>query len=146
MFLNKTTLFLGACAAVLLSGCGAKGEQFKGFQNPSANNAMVYVYRPSKGVGGGVHYNAYANDGVADKLIGDIKNGGYANAEIPANKEVEIWAKTESKASVTIDTQDGETYCIKAGVGMGFFVGRPKLEKVDRQTCEAEIVNTKLAE
>lgn len=146
MLLNKATLLLGAFVAVMLSGCGAKGELFNKFENPSQGNAMVYVYRPDKFAGGGVSYNAFANDGTEDKLIGDIKNGGYANAEVPANKEVEIWAKTESKASVTIDTQNGEIYCVRAGIGIGFLVGRPKLEKVDMQTCEAEIVNTKLAQ
>ena len=144
MYLNKYSIFLAVSTAIILSGCGAKGAKVAGFQEPSNGNAMVYVYRPSNFVGSVVSYDVHANDGSGDKLIGKISNGAYANTEVPADKEVEIWGKTEAKSSVTIDTESNRTYCIKAGVGIGFFVGRPHLKQVDMQTCEKEITKTSL--
>ena len=41
-----------------------------------------------------------------------------------------------------MDIKKGETYCVKGGVGIGFFVGRPNLEIVDMDMCKKEIVET----
>lgn len=144
MVLNKfnALLFIGAIA--FFSGCSAKGAKFTAFQAPKEGNAMIYVYRPSAFLGKGVYYDAYANYGSGDELIGTISNGAYANKEVPANKEVEIWAKTEAKNSTALKTENKQTYCIRAGLGMGFFVGHPKFEQVDFATCQKEIVETSL--
>lgn len=145
MFFSKSIFALMvALSALFFVGCGASGAQFSGFQTPKDGNAMVYVYRPSSLAGMAVSYTASADTGDQNITIGNISNGSYNKAEVPANKEVEIWAKTEAKSSVTIDTEDKVIYCIKAGLGMGFMVGRPKFEKVDMQTCQKEIVKTKL--
>ncbi|OLC39396.1 MAG: hypothetical protein AUH81_01580 [Candidatus Rokubacteria bacterium 13_1_40CM_4_69_5] len=53
--------------------------------------------------------------------------------------EVELWAKTEAKASVTLDVKPGGVYFVKAGLAVGFFVGRPRLQVVPREEGELEI-------
>jgi hypothetical protein len=109
---------------------------------PSENKSMLYVYRPSSFVGGGVYYDIHANDNNKDEVIGTLRNGGFIEKEIAPTENVEIWAKTESKASVSLDMKPNETYCVKGGVGIGFLVGRPNLEIVDRALCEKEIIDT----
>ena len=58
--------------------------------------------------------------------------------------ELELWAKTESTSSVTVDVKAGDTAYVRGSVGVGFFVGRPSLEMVDRSTGEREVRECKL--
>lgn len=129
-------------ALLLFSGCGAKGPQFTEFAKPQDNRGMVYIYRPTSFMGAGVYYDMHAtNTTMPDFTAGTLRNGGYVQMDLPIG-ESEIWGKTEAKSSVTLDIKNGETYCIRGGVGVGFFVGRPHLEIVDMATCKGEIVET----
>ena len=143
----KTTsvgLMVSIGAVLFLSGCGASGQQFSQFATPKQDRGLVYVYRPESFVGGGVYYDIHVtNPSNPDFIAGELVNGSYVQIDIPSG-ENEIWGKTESKSSVTLDVKKGETYCVKGGVGIGFLVGRPNLEVVDMATCKTEIVETKL--
>ncbi|QKF66660.1 DUF2846 domain-containing protein [Arcobacter venerupis] len=138
---NVGVLIVAISATFMFTGCGAKGEKFGSFKLPSENKSMLYVYRPSSFIGGGVYYDIHTNNNK-DEIIGTLRNGGFIEKEITPNENTEIWAKTESKASVSIDMKPNETYCVKGGVGVGFLVGRPNLEIVDKTLCEKEIVDT----
>ena len=132
-------------AVVLLSGCGASGQQFSQFSTPKPDRAQVYVYRPESFVGGGVYYDIHVTNPMnADLIVGELVNGSYMEFDVPSG-ESEVWGKTEAKSSVTLDVKTGETYCVRGGVGIGFLVGRPNLEIVDMATCKSEIVGTRLA-
>lgn len=140
-----TQILLGASALLLLSGCGAKGPKFTEVEKLQPNQGLVYVYRPSSFVGGGVSYDLHTKkaDGT-DKVIGHLKNGGYFSYTTQPD-EIEFWAKTESTSSVTIDVQANKMYCIKGEVGIGFIVGRPHLTIVDNKLCLEEIKSTNLS-
>jgi len=146
--MSKTTLvglIVSTGAVLFLSGCGASGQQFSQFATPKQDRGLVYVYRPSSFVGGGVYYDIHVtNPSNSDFIAGELVNGSYVQIDIPSG-ESEIWGKTESKSSVTLDIKKGETYCVKGGVGIGFIVGRPNLEVVDMAICKTEIVETKLS-
>ena len=43
---------------------------------------------------------------------------------------IEIWAKTESKTSVSIEVEAGGEYYVRCGVSVGFFVGHPSFDLV----------------
>lgn len=132
-------------AVVLLSGCGASGQQFSQFTAPKPDRAQVYVYRPESFVGGGVYYDVHITNSMnPDRIIGELVNGSYIEFDVPSG-ESEVWGKTEAKSSITLDVKTGETYCVKGGVGIGFLVGRPNLEIVDMATCKNEIAGTRLA-
>lgn len=133
-------------AVVLFTGCGAKGQQFTGFAKPKENKGLVYVYRPSGFVGGGVYYDIHVtNPSTPDFIAGELVNGGYVEVDVPTG-ENEIWGKTEAKSSVTLDIKSGDIHCVKGGVGVGFLVGRPSLEIVDLDKCKVEITETKKAQ
>lgn len=143
--MSKKTLWvmISVGAALFLSGCGASGQPFSQFATPKQDQGLVYVYRPSSVLGMGVYYDIHVtNPTNPDLIAGELVNGSYVEVDVPVG-ENEIWGRTESKSSVTLDVKNGETYCIKGGVGIGFLVGRPNLEIVDMQTCQTEIVGTK---
>lgn len=123
----------------LLAGCATLGPTYQKVDMIPEESALVYVYRPKSFVGGGVSYTVHADGQTVTKLV----NGGYYPYFSPPG-EVEFWAKTESKSSVTLDVRAGETYFIKGTVGVGFLMGRPHLMQVDAATGQAEIAECKL--
>ncbi len=144
--MNKSIIFgliVSATAVLFLSGCGASGQQFSQFATPQPDKGLVYVYRPSSLLGAGVYYDIHVTNPSNPNLIaGELVNGSYLKIDVPVG-ESEVWGQTESKASVTLDIKNGETYCVKGGVGIGFIVGRPNLDIVDMNTCKTEIAETK---
>ncbi len=144
--IKKTAyLVLGTAIAILFTGCGANGPQFTKMAEPKKDEGLVYIYRPSKFVGGGVYYRVNVTDKENEnKVIGKLVNGSYLEHNSKKG-EIEIWAETESKSSITLDVEAGKTYCVKGEVGIGFFVGRPHLSIVNNDLCEAEIKETKLS-
>ncbi|UOO75863.1 DUF2846 domain-containing protein [Neisseria sp. Dent CA1/247] len=124
--------------SVLLAACGATGNSFSSLEAPAEGQSKLYVYRSPSFKGSAIHYDVYAGE----HKIGNIRNGGYLSKEL-APGEYEIWAKTEARRSVTIPLRANEIQCVKASVGFGAFVGRPKLESVSLDQCKAEITATK---
>jgi hypothetical protein len=60
---------------LLLSGCGASGQQFKAEVNPDSNRALLYVYRPSTLIGiGNADVPFLHLDG---RRLARIRIGGY---------------------------------------------------------------------
>lgn len=143
--MNKTTnMILSATLATIFTGCAASGPQFTTLQKPKENTALVYVYRPSSMVGAVISYNIHVKDKEnEDKVIGELVNGSYFTYESKAG-EVEFWAQTEAKSSVTLDLKPAQMYCIKGEVGLGFLAGRPHLSIVDDNLCKSQLKETKL--
>jgi hypothetical protein len=134
------TLLLAA-AAVLQYGCANLGKKFEPVAAPAADKATVYVYRPSAFAGGGAFYTVHAGE----KPIAKLYNGGYF-VHTASPGELEIWASTESKSSVTLDLKAGDVKYVKGTIGIGFFVGRPNLAVVDPTVGQEEIKECKLVE
>ena len=106
-----------------------------------ADKALVYIYRKPSFAGGGVYFDIH--DG--DQVVTTLRNGGYF-PYIRDSGEVELWAKTESRSSVTLDLKPGDIQYVKGEVGIGFLVGRPTLSVVDGATGAEEIKECKLLE
>lgn len=124
---------------LLLSSCASLGPAYQKADKIPEGAGLVYLYRPSSFVGGGVSYDIK----VGETVITTLYNGGYYSYFAKPG-EVEFWAKTESKSSVTLDVKAGQTYYLKGTVGVGFFVGRPHLMVVSTDVGEKEIVECKL--
>lgn len=123
----------------LLSGCASLGPAYQIVEAIPPEKGLVYIYRPSSFVGGGVSYDVK----VGENPIITLYNGGYY-PYFSAPGEVEFWAKTESKSAVTLDVKAGETYFVKGTVGVGLLVGRPHLTVVDNGIGAVEIAGCKL--
>lgn len=88
--------------------------------------AVIFFYRPT-GAGALISYTVKVNN----EKVFKAKNNSSAEVKIKKNGTYEICAKTESKASITLDIELGMEYYICCSLGMGAFVGRPELSLVD---------------
>jgi Protein of unknown function (DUF2846) len=62
-------------AVLLLSGCGASGQQFKLEAKPDSNRALLYVYRPTTLLGIGNPDVPFIH--LDGRRLGRIRIGGY---------------------------------------------------------------------
>ncbi len=102
------------------------------------DHAILYVYRTG-GTGALVSYNLNLGDSVICRVTNKIRQ----KIEIRTEGAHELWAKTESKASIPIEIKKGRTYYVRCGVGMGVLVGRPTLDLVDHRTGKTEYIGKK---
>jgi hypothetical protein len=124
---------------VFFISCAASGPLFKKVDTIPDSKGLIYVYRPYQFAGSGISYKVYAN-GIA---IGKLQTGGYLPF-ISDTGEIEIMAKTEAKATLNLLVNSGDVLYVKGGIGMGFFVGHPKLSEVPKEQGESEIPQCKL--
>jgi hypothetical protein len=136
---RKGISYLFLLLLLVTTGCASLGPIYSKVDKIPDNAGLVYFYRPSSFIGGGVSYDI--KDG--DTVVTTLYNGGYY-PHFSAPGEKEFWARTESKSSITLDVKSGQTYYVKGGVGVGFFVGRPHLMVVDPAVAEKEIGECKL--
>lgn len=91
--------------------------------------AVIHFWRFG-GVGVAVTYDVYVGE---TKVFRSVP-GSKAEVKVYDEGRYEIWAKTESKTSLTIDLRKGGDYYISTGVTLGAFVGRPSLEFVQESS------------
>lgn len=106
---------------------------------PNLDYAILNIYRHSNGYGALVSYNLHLNDSV----ICRVKNKFKTSINIKKPGKYYLWAKTESKTEIPINIELGKIYYIKCGVGMGAFVGHPKLELIDNNIGKPEFESIK---
>lgn len=128
---------------LLLSGCSATGPVYEKIDTVPEGKALVYIYRPGKFMGGGVVFDVHAGSLEDDTEIVELKSGGYFPYFAPPG-ELQLWARTESTTSLTLDLQPGDRRYVRGTVGVGFLLGRPHLTEVDEQTGAEEIRECKL--
>jgi len=121
----------------LLPGC-ATGPKFTKIDDIPEGKAVVYIYRPASPIGAAVSYQVIANGAHIMPMV----NGGYF-AYYAKPGENEFSAATETMSSVTLDVKTGQSYYIKSTVGVGMFVGRPRLAVMPADVGEKEIANCK---
>lgn len=137
----KTTVLFGLFLwlTIMHSGCASLGPVYEEVEVVPPNKGLVYIYRPSSFIGGGVSYDVK----VGEDPIATLYNGGYY-PYFSEPGEVEFWARTESKSAVTLDVEVGKNYFVKGTVGVGLLVGRPHLTIVSDEIGLAEIAECKL--
>jgi len=123
---------------VLISGCSATGPVYKKVDTIPEGQALVYIYRPGKFMGGGVVFDVHSGNIEDETEIVELRSGGYF-PYFTQPGELQLWAKTESTTSLTLDLKAGDLRYVRGTVGVGFLIGRPKLTEVDEQTGAAEI-------
>ena len=87
-----------------LSACGHLGKQFDGLEAPDKNEALIYYYRPSHFVGGGVYYDIKENG----EKITTLYNGGYYPHKTTEGEKL-ISAETEKKKDFVLRVETGKT-------------------------------------
>lgn len=135
--LFSITIFLGIL--LFFVSCASLGPVYQKVDKIPDGMGLVYIYRPSSFVGGGISPDIK----VGETVVTTLYNGGYFPYFVEPG-EVEFWAKTESKSAVTLDVKAEQTHYIKGTIGVGFFVGRPHLMVVSPDVGEKEIAGCKL--
>ena len=131
--------------AALLAGCAASGPAYQEAAAAPPDRGLVYIYRPGKFIGGAVGFDVHAGPETDNRELVTLRSGGYF-PYYAAPGELELWSKTESRSSVTVDVHPGETIYVRGSIGVGVLVGRPSLEIVDAATGQQEIRECKLLE
>ena len=119
-------LFIGFVSLSQVSAQSNKTEKSVATEN--TNFATLYVYRPGNIDGAIVGYElkiTYA-DGTEEKL-GRVKNNSKFEVKLTKEGKAELWAKTEKRASATLNVKFGESYYLKAGTKAGWAMGSPEL-------------------
>jgi hypothetical protein len=126
-----------AMLVLFLSGC-ASGPKFAPVVSVDVppGKALVYIYRTPSFAGSAVQYAVNAGE----RKIVQLQNGGYY-PYICDPGSIEFWAATEARASLTIDVAAGETYYLRGSLGIGFFVGHPKLQLIPAEQALSEIAD-----
>lgn len=140
-------VWLGVIATLGLTGCGsANGPQFTKFDKPKEGKSLLYIYRGTSILGGGLSPNIHKTDLNAskDEIIGELVLSSYIKTELDVGKKYQIWAKTEAKNEVDIDAKANEIYCVENYFSVGIVIHHPQFKIWPLETCTAEIQKTKL--
>lgn len=105
---------------------------------PDADYAILNIYRYG-GPGALVGYDIYLGDEVLTRVVNNYKTS-VKTTKFGLNT---VWAKTEAKEELPVDIEKGRQYYIRCSIGMGAFVGRPKLELVGSKTGKQEFESFK---
>lgn len=106
----------------------------------TASYALVYIYRPRSGVGALVSYIMHQDDSA----IGRVRNNTGFIVRVPNTGKVKLWARTESRAEVSVNVVRGHVYFLRCSIKMGVLVGEPKLELVSPPTGVREFKNVRV--
>lgn len=95
------------------------------------NMATVVFFRPSKFVGAAIGFKVREN-GVE---LGKLRNGKYFMLKVaPGTHQYEV--HSETKDTLTLEVEAGQTYYVQGVLGMGVVAGRPNLTPSDQSTFE----------
>ena len=96
--------------------------------------ALLYIYRPARMMGSMIGYNIH----LGEEVICKAKDKWKTTIQVRNFGQHTVWAKTESKEEVVVNFEPGQEYYIRCSLKMGAFVGRPKLELVDKSIGKSE--------
>jgi hypothetical protein len=122
---------LSIAAPLLAVACAVQGFPFEKVP-PSANNAVIYVYRPYNYAGSLLRPSVTCGEDTAR-----IGPGGYHAFIVPTGKVV-CSVQTETADAVEIDAEP-RAYYIKEEIGWGVLTGHPHLNPIDNDKAQSEI-------
>jgi hypothetical protein len=96
---------------------------------PDADNALIYVVRPSQ-LGGLVRFNVFVNDQEAKSEVGYTRGSQYIYFPVKPGKH-RIYSKAENWAESELDVKAGEVIFIQQEPAMGIIMARNSIFKID---------------
>ena len=121
----KKLLFIASALVLMLCGCSPKlANNIAADTIPEVHPdyAVVYFYRTGNYVQ--TPYNVYLGDDVVYRS----KNNTKAAVRVDKPGTYEIWGKTESRESLTLEIEMGKEYYVKTFVHFGVALWRPSIE------------------
>ena len=128
-------LALACLVAVVMTGCaGVQRHKSKPMPTPEPGKGLVYFFRPSSFIGGGVQMKI----SDADKTIGALQSGTYFFYQTEPGTH-QFGASTEAENTITMNVEAGKTYYVEGSIGMGLLVGHGHLKEVDATVAHEEL-------
>jgi hypothetical protein len=128
-------------ASLLITGCGSRRAAGNVYNTPEAPEyelsddcALLHIYRPGSMMGMAVSYHIHLDS----EPLFRVKNKSKMTVKVTGEGLKTLWGRTETREELPIDITFGNEYYIRCGVGMGAFVGRPRIEIVDSAIGKAE--------
>jgi hypothetical protein len=95
-------LYIVLTLIILLCGCAASGNKFSGLESLKGNDALVYIYRPSKSYGMAAAPSVFINN---KNMHNTLRNGGFVQYSLSPGKHK---LKLGSESFLTIWRKDIE--------------------------------------
>ena len=142
--------FIALAVVVFLTGCSATGPVFEARSAAPAGYGIVYVYRPSTFVNGGLAPYVYVDRAQKPKL----RNGGYQRYELSAGvhkiaTDGNFLEWHPGRAEVSVNLRENDVKYLRLGSDVGFVslipaaaVTTAKLSQVPQSIGEVEIRET----
>ena len=145
----KKNTFLALTATLLITGCASvnmapKEESLKAkqFNQPSANNSGIYIYRNSV-VGQALKKDLWVNG----KCIGESAPNVFFYTEVEGGKNHKIDTESEfSPNALELMVEAGKNYFVRQFIKMGVFVGGAGLEQVSEEQGKADVAQLEMAQ
>ena len=96
--------------------------------------AILYIYRPKSRKKSFASFTINVNDSAVCK----IKSNARFTIKLYRFGNTEVWAKSESRSSLTMNLEMGKEYYLKCKVKKGFWAESPDLALMDPKQGKAE--------
>jgi hypothetical protein len=128
-------LFWAAAAASAALSLPALAGGAAAVAPPPPGKGQVVFFRPARLAGALISYDVRENGAS----LGKLTNGAYI-VQVADPGPHAFTASTETRNTLHLEVDDGETYFIRASVQLGFIAGEPDLTPSDEATF-AKAVN-----
>jgi len=131
----KKILLALSLVFMTLCGCSPKITGPSSAESIPASHpdyAVIYFYRP--GNFASTPYDVHLNDQVVYRSKNKTKT--FVKVDKPGTYE--IWGKTESRESITLNVEMGKDYYVKSFLHFGVALWRPSLEQVAPEVGKME--------
>jgi len=128
--------FMGLVAMMFLTNCGSSKSvsstsddvvvQISEYQL-SNDCALLHFYRPATKIGVAVSYGVHLDN----EVVFLAKYNTKKTVKVTKEGLKTLWAQTEARAELPVDVKLGHEYFIRCNLGVGAFVGRPRIVLVD---------------
>ena len=68
----------------------------------------------------------------SERTYGELRNGAVIQVSVDPGEHT-FYSKIFREDAITLNTEAGKTYYVKATVRVGYYAGRPKFELVDEK-------------
>jgi hypothetical protein len=138
--------FAVMAAFLLLTNCGSSksvvsvaGDVAISEYQLSDDCALLHFYRPATKIGVAVSFGVHLDDDV----VFLAKYNSKTTVRVTKEGLKTLWATTESRAELPVDIKLGNEYFIRCNLGVGVFVGRPRLALVDNNDGRKQFIKIK---
>ena len=103
-------------------------DAFAQITPPEEGKAAVVFYRTKKMTGSALRFNVQDSE----RTYGELRNGDVIQISVDPGEHT-FYSKIFREDAITLNTEAGKTYYVKATVRVGYYAGRPKFELVDEK-------------